>query len=185
MLNILGNIFGALGGGAITGLIGTGLTAFIEYKKQKLLLEHEERKMKIEQETMKLEWEGKVTIADREAAAQENVAESEAFGKSFEADRARYLTQIPQGKLGVFTVIAFTIVDFVRGMTRPSLTAYLCGLTTWIAYEVFILTGGFESLSQTQAFTLLSQIIYVILYLTTTAVLWWLGTRNKLFKKTL
>ena len=182
MLDIIGSIFGAIAGGGITGLLGSAFTAYTEYKKQKLAFEHDERMVKLEQETMKMEWEGRVKVSQTEYEGKKDVAEVEAFGESFKADRATYLQGTPQN---LFSIILFTIVDFCRGMMRPSMTAYLCIVVTWLAYKVYNLVGGAGGLDQTQAYALFQQMIFVILYITTTVILWWFGTRNKLFNKTI
>jgi len=183
MLAILGNIFGAIGGGAITGLLGSAMTAFVEYKKQKQQFEFELAKTKLDQETMKMEWEGRAKIATTEKEEKVEVAESEAFAKSFAADKATYLKEIPKGRMGKVISFMFAVVDFVRGMTRPTLTFYLCALTTWLAYEVYTLVGGLRVLTPEQAYNLLMQILMVVLYITTSCVLWWFGTRPKVLKK--
>jgi hypothetical protein len=184
MLNIIGNILGSIGLGGITGLLGSALTAYISYKNQKLAFEHDERMARIDQETIKLETQAKIEITETEYKGKVDVAESEAFGKSFASDKASYLTWMPENKIASIVIgILFALVDFVRGLTRPILTAYLCVLTTWLAYQVYMLIQ--LPLTHDQAYALMSQIIFVILYLTTTVVLWWFGTRNKLFQRTL
>lgn len=184
MLAIIGNVLGSIGLGSITGLFGTAITAYITYKNQKLAFEHVERMARIDQETIKLETQAKIEITETEYKGKTDVAESEAFGKSYSADRAAYMTWMPENKIAsVIIGIMFALVDFVRGMTRPVLTAYLCVLTTWLALQVYALIK--MPLTHEQAYNLMSQIIFVILYLTTTVVLWWFGTRNKLFQRTL
>jgi len=184
MLEIIGNVLGSIGLGSITGLFGSALTAYVNYKNQKLAFEHEEKMVRIEQETIKLESQAKIQIAEKEYQGKKDVAETEAFKESFGADKATFLTWLPENKIASIIIgILFAVVDFVRGMTRPILTAYLCVLTTWLAYQVYILIK--LPLTHEQAYDLMSQVIFVILYLTTTVVLWWFGTRNKLFKRTL
>ena len=178
MLDFLGNIFGAIASGGITGLIGTGITAFIEHKKQKAANEHEEKMVALEQQTIKLEAEMAVKKTEAQYAGETEVAEANAFATSFSTDKATFV----KSDDSLFTKILFTIVDFVRGMTRPILTFYLCSVTTWMGYKVYVLSKGIQP---AQAYALLNNIIYVVLYLTTTCCLWWFGTRNHVFKKTL
>jgi len=184
MLDIIGNVLGSIGLGGVTGLIGSAMTAYVNYKNQKLAFAHEENMVRIEQETIKLEAQTKIEIAETEYAGKKDIAESEAFGKSFATDKATYMTWLPENKIAAVIIgILFALVDFVRGMTRPIITAYLAVLTTWLAYQVYVLIQS--PLTQDQAYDLMSQIIFVILYLTTTVILWWFGTRNKLFKRTI
>jgi len=184
MLEIIGNVLGSIGLGGITGLFGTAITAYVNYKNQKLAFEHQEKMARIDQETIKLETQAKIEITETEYKGKRDVAESEAFKESFAADKASFLTWLPENRIASIIIgILFAIVDFVRGMTRPILTAYLCILTTWLALQVYALIK--IPLTEDQAYELMSQIIFVVLYLTTTVVLWWFGTRNKLFQRTL
>jgi hypothetical protein len=174
MLDWIGSILGSVMSGGITGLIGTGLTALAEYKEKKLAFSHEERMVELEQQTIKIEAEAAVQKTTAEYEGKVEVADSEAFAESFSADKATYMTNY---KDNWFTSILFTIVDFIRGMTRPLLTFYLCAVTTWMAWKVYIITGNII-LNPIQAIDLLQQIVSAVLYLTITACTWWFGTRG-------
>lgn len=181
MLALFGNIMTAILGGGVTGLLGSVLTGYIEIRKQKLIWEHKEHMLKLEHALIKMERDSALAIARVVADERKEVAESAAFEKSFAADRAAYMTWRPKSKVGEMLVsILFLFIDFVRGLIRPALTVYLCILTTWLYIEVRTIAGP---MTLYQAFELMSQISYVILYLTTSVVLWWFGTRNKVFTK--
>lgn len=70
-------------------------------------------------------------------------------------------------------------LDVLRGVIRPGLTVYLCAITTLVYLEARgILAAAGASLNPTQALAVHDLIVSTILYLTTTTVLWWFGTRN-------
>jgi len=87
----------------------------------------------------------------------------------------RYSEGVPVGKAGGFLLV---LLDLFRGVVRPALTVYLCVLTTMIYYQARILIDR-EDLDPEQALQIEHLIVGTILYLTTTCVLWWFGTRNK------
>ena len=75
------------------------------------------------------------------------------------------------------------IVDFMRGMIRPSMTIYMTVLTTILYVQVMNLVGGLEGvIDKDMAMQLVQQVVLVILYITTTVILWWFGTRQKIIK---
>jgi hypothetical protein len=65
-----------------------------------------------------------------------------------------------------------------RGIVRPALTVYLCVLTTYVWLQVHQVLDK-QPLSGSEALQIWQLIVGTILYLTTTCVLWWFGTRNK------
>lgn len=149
-------ISSVLTGGA-TGLIGAGITSFIEYKKQKQKDAHELALMKEERQTLELEIQGRERVVVIQTESEKDIAETKAFAESLSNDKAAYSSG--DSKYLVF-------VDVVRGLTRPSLTAYLVLLVTILWF-----TTDNEQVEEKIAAT--------VLYLTTAAVLWWFGSRAK------
>ena len=70
------------------------------------------------------------------------------------------------------------LLDLVRGLVRPGLTVYLCFVTTVVYLQARGLLVA-SPLTPEQAVGMVNQIIATVLYLTTTCVLWWFGTRSK------
>lgn len=183
MLEILGSLFG----GGITGVVASIFTKYTEYKNQKRADAHEIKMAEVERETMILEQKGKIKIAVEESEAAKDVAETEAevkgyladaemFETSHESDKASYVTGKVKGT--VFTTYLFTIVDALRGSVRPLITYYIAFVLTWMAAKVYGIANETEGgLSPEQAFMLLKQIIAALIYIGTTVILWWFGTR--------
>lgn len=176
-MDFLGVITSVFGGG-ITGLVGSITQHVLEFKTKKLELEanrdrfaHEERMVKAEAEVMAQEWAARTKVAEVESAAKVETADAAAFAASFN-EPARYAEHVTE-KQNWFMVG----LDVLRGVVRPGLTLYLCVLTTLLYLKAQRMLPA--NLNADQALGLVNEIINTILYLTTTCILWWFGTRNK------
>ena len=163
LMSILGSIFA----GGATGLIGTAISRLGDFFQQRENHKHELELMRENRETMKVRGELNMQAKD-----------AEAFESSIAADKAAYTTGKDLPKWAEF-MLAF--VDFVRGLMRPALTIYLIVLTSLIYHQIdaVLKAAGVQSIQADLAADLLRKIILTILYLTTTCVTWWFGTRTK------
>lgn len=178
MGDILGALLTGAGGGilgGITGILGAGLQLFAQYKLEQLKLETLKIKNEHEIAITNAEWAGRSQVAATEAAGREAVADSEALAASYKMEPTMYSAG---QKLGVMQRWVFVLLDFVRGIIRPALTIYLGALTTYVLWLVNE-TVGVRVLTATQAYELWVMVVGTVMYLTTTCVLWWFGTRNK------
>lgn len=180
-MELLGTIFGSIFSGGATGLVGVIIQRWADYQNRKLDIELEKQrrdteiaKRKADAEIMAAEWSGRLTVAQEEGATAKDVAASNAFAQTMLKEPERYSS-------GTFTPgqqWVLVILDAVRGGVRPLLTIYLCALTTFVWYQVKIKLEG-QSLDAAGAMQVWQMVVQNILYLTTTVVLWWFGTRNK------
>ena len=181
MLSILATLIsGVLSGGA-TGLLGVILQRYFDLKGRDkdiilLRLQHEQSLALANIESMRLERRAQADefAADRAADAAEADAESRSMVASYEHDEAKYLDKSAQKTK--FVLVAFTIVDTVRGLIRPILTTYLVVLITFLFLWAKKLAGD-SAISPDHAVTIIGQIIATILYLCTACTLWWFGSR--------
>lgn len=186
----MGALLSILSGGA-TGLLGMtlqrtfdGLFGWLKAKQEIQLAEvkgKQELAMKeADAKIMAQEWAGRTQVAQAEAAGKEAVSANEAFAQSLFKEPERYSkTEIlPNNWWGWTMQGLLVLLDVVRGLVRPALTVYLCYITTSIWFEVRHLANG-EDLSPDQVIGILTLVVDTILYLTTTCVTWWFGTRNK------
>jgi len=179
MFEFFGDAIGAILSGGATGLIGSVVSVWGEYKKNQQLFEHKEHMAKLDQESMRLEADLELKKITTEGEVQIGISEAQTLSASFEHDKAAYYT----GQLGKLGRAAMVFIDFMRGLIRPAMTIYLVILTTLIYWEIDTLVNKMDGvMSVNLAAQLLQQIIMVILYLTTTVVLWWFGTRQKIIK---
>jgi hypothetical protein len=179
MLDWLGNALGAIVSGGATGLLGALVTTWGELAKVKEINRHEETMRRQDHEIAKTEAEGKLAIAKTEGEAAIGVAEAQTLSASYQHDRATYAT----GELTPRQRWLMVLVDFARGMIRPGETLYFTGLLTYLTFVAVSLLARLspEQLEATAA-DLVSQVFLVVLYLTTTVILWWFGARQKVFK---
>lgn len=73
----------------------------------------------------------------------------------------------------------FGFVDFLRGLIRPSLTVYLCGVTTWVTWMAWeIMKKNGVELTAVQAMEIFMDTTSIVVYLTVSCVTWWFGDRR-------
>lgn len=165
----------------MTGLLGVVVQRFTEYKTKQLEISadrekyaHEVQMKEADAKIMAQEWAAKTQVAQVEAAGAADVADTQAFAVALSSEPKRYSDGIAatpgQGWL-------LFLLDFFRGIIRPALTVYLCAITTFVYLQArALLTTG---VAPDEAIGLVKLIIHTVLYLTTTCVLFWFGTRNK------
>lgn len=182
MLELLGTIFGGIFSGGATGLIGIVLQRVADYKNKQLDMQLENQRAanelaqrRADKEITQAEYEGKLRVATAEGAAASDIAESDAFGKSLLKEPERYSTA---SSLTPWQNWIMVLLDALRGAVRPLLTIYLCALTTVVWWQVKQ-KMEVEDLDAEAALAVWKMVVGQILYLTTTVVLWWFGTRNK------
>jgi hypothetical protein len=180
MLAALGSIFS----GGVTGLLGVAFQRFFDFLKVKQELqvlkanhEHEINMRRVDSEIMQKEWAARTQVASVEAAGKAEVAAEQSFAASFGSEPKQYSERV---KAGPFAGFVLVLLDFIRGIVRPGITVYLCAITTMIYLEAkaLIATAG-QFMTPEQAIDIFNLIVSTILYLTTTCVLWWFGTRNR------
>lgn len=180
VLGLIGSVFS----GGLTGLLGVAFQRFFDFLhvKQELAMkrvdhEHEINMRRVDGELMAQEWAQRTKVAEIEAAGKEAVADAGAFAASFAMEPKQYSQRVKTGPVTGFMLV---LLDLIRGIIRPGLTVYLCAITTMVYLEakaVIVMLG--KTLDPVAAMDTYTMIVQTILYLTTTCVLWWFGTRNK------
>ncbi|MBU6955983.1 hypothetical protein KP814_31850 [Hahella sp. HN01] len=74
-------------------------------------------------------------------------------------------------------------VDAIRGLMRPLITVYLLILATFVTLNISRHLGGVGALSPVDLMALYKEAIAKMLFLTTTAVTWWFGSRPSQLRK--
>ena len=173
-------VLSAVTGGG-TGLLGSLVSGVSEYFQQKEENRHDEVMMDKENDQIKLEADRDIKVSKMETTAQVEEAEAEAAAeiksKSYESDARRYLSKGAM-RDSIWATRAMAAVDFVRGMTRPTLTLYLALVSTLIYWQTYQISKAVE-ISPEQAFELLRISTLGILYLFGMAVAWWFGDHGK------
>lgn len=170
MIDSLLNVFS----GGATGLIGAGINLFAEHKKAKTAMEKADKDAENDRKMFELEAEHADRLSARVEDSKKEIEAVKLFGESIKADKATYSQGAAKaleslgmksdtGWVGGFSLImailslsALVMVDVARGLIRPVMTAYLVFMVADIGNE--------ESKG-------------ALIYMGTTALFWWFGTR--------
>lgn len=181
MFEVLGALVTSILSGGVTGIIGVAVQRIADYKNKELDLklsaqkfEHERSLRAIDVALMEKEWSGRLRIAETESQVAVDSSDALAFSQSFK-EPPMYSAKV---RLTAREGWLLVMLDFLRGIVRPGLTIYLCVLTSLIYWHARGLLRA-EILTQAEALSLVKLVVGTVLYLTTTCILWWFGTRNK------
>lgn len=159
--------------GLVTGFVGNIFTAWNTRKTKEMDNKFELARIAAETESMIREAEANIRVTESQIAGDIKLSELDIFGKNIiEGNKSvfkeTYMERLFQNKFGVFIGILlsflFGIADFVRSITRPAITL---GLVLLTAYMVQNGIGA------------ISDMVDLVVYLATTAVVWWFGYRNE------
>lgn len=197
--------------GGVTGLLGTVWSSYNNRKIKELDLEdkrlaraHELDMVRADTEAMKAEAEASIQVTAAQVEGAVTLEEVKAYKTSQKTGNANVFLESFMERMfsttgwiaylahpvGVLICLLFGMVDTIKGLARPVITIYLLGVSTWITVQAWTLLdsmGG--AITPVQATNLVSKAIFVLLYLTVTAVTWWFGDRmtakgmERLFKQ--
>jgi hypothetical protein len=160
MLDLL---MGVLSGG-VTGLLGTVISGGMKFFENKQKHSHELAIMDMEMKQM-----------DKEASIAKDIAELNMEGAdrtaawaALEASYKESTTRMSTGDSAWLIV-----VDVVRGLMRPAIT-----LGTLSLMAVIYFTIAQDMAPGPDGIPVQVTIVQTVLYIATTSVLWWFGTRN-------
>lgn len=159
--------------GVVTGLVGNIFTAWNNRKAEKAKQEHEIKLIEANTNAMIKEVEANIQITETNIAGEISKAELDVFKEGIKLGnkdvfKESYMEKLYSTKVGSWfgTLLAFLlgISDWIKSMTRPLITMFLVGLVAWM-----VATGVGE----------LVAMVDLVVYLATTAVVWWFGYRNE------
>lgn len=177
-------ISSVLGGGA-TGLLGAALSRYFDYKSKQLDKEFQKDKFEYDLQLkhadariLELEWQSRERIAITEADSRIDAADTQAFQAALTSEPKMFANP---SKLTRAQNSWMVFVDGVRGLIRPGLTLYLCGISTAVYMQAGSIIKN-QPITIEQSVDIYNQISSTILYLTTCCVLFWFGSRAKQYK---
>lgn len=159
---MLDMIMGVLSGG-VTGLVGTVISGGMKFFENKQKHGYELAVMEMEMQQMDREAANAVKIAETAMEGADRTAAWQALEASYKESTARMSS-------GDHPALVW--VDVVRGLMRPVITL---GLLVMIGIIYFTRAAELAGPNGTPMTVF---IIQTVLYVGTTAVLWWFGTRN-------
>jgi Flp pilus assembly protein TadB len=191
MLDTVLNIIGSAAGGSLIGLIGTFIKGRDERKERDAQRAHDLALRDLDREEMQLEAElamkrteaeiaGKLKTLDMEGQISRDIEASKLQAVSYESDQASYskgATKMLRGFFGGLAAFMLVCVDVFRGVMRPGITSYLLVIESLIAWQLYLLLNSFTALDSAEALILFTTIINSIVFLTSTSVTWWFGSR--------
>ena len=165
-MSVLLSIFTSGGFGAILGLVGSWLT-----KK-------EERK------SLELKYKQDLLLADKrkEEMLLENQHELLVADKQFDRAKMESTMKIEEKDIDAFTESqktsgSFKLVESLRTLTRVFIVTYLLGVTTYFAYNISCVIGGFAAIPIIELTAIYKNILIELVFLTNLSVSWWFGSR--------
>ncbi|WP_040728242.1 hypothetical protein [Thiomicrorhabdus sp. Kp2] len=174
---ILGAVGSAASGGLL-GLFGTGIKMWADHKAEEAKRTFELAMRQADREEMQLEHD--LHMKQVEAQANRDIAianqnrlttESQIAGDVELAELNLRQTSYSNDK----ATYGGGFVDAIRGLMRPTLTLYFAVLMALIAYQLMQITG--QMIGTANAQYLLKEVINAIIFLATTSVTWWFGSR--------
>ncbi|MDG9670869.1 hypothetical protein ONV78_24230 [Hahella sp. CR1] len=169
MLEGLLALFSSSGLGALVGMFGSWLTKREERKDQQFRLTYELKMATLRKQEAELQYNHELALADKqilradtEGRINRDIAETAAFKDGLKEQSQTY---------------GMWFVDAIRGLMRPLITVYLLVLATFVTLNISSHLGGVGALSPVELMILYKEAIAQMLFLTTTAVTWWFGSR--------
>ena len=168
----MGDFFMNVMSGGATGLLGTALGGVLGFFKDKRDQAHSLLVMKAEAEERNAEFENAERMANIERATAMEQASVDLQKASYTAMQAAVSSDKATYSTGNHPALVW--VDFVRGMTRPTLTMVL---TILVAGIIFLQLHPAYSVIYAQISETLAGTIDVVEYVWATAVTFWFGDR--------
>ena len=168
---MFGAISSLLTGGA-TGIIGSVVSNVTDFMEQRRKNQHELELRKLDIQEMEKEYEYR-----KDVTAQKTQAEAQAI--SYEHDSRSYTSGMKIKS--PWLKAPLVLVDLVRGLVRPALTVFLIFLVwnTFSEVQKVVNEAGMDALKPQEALGIYASVVDMILYLASTAVTWWFGTRPR------
>mgnify|MGYP000642794053 CR=1 FL=1 len=185
--------------GGLTGLLGTVWSSYNQRKIKELDLQdkqadraHDLAMVDAESKAMVAEMQANIQVTQAQVEGEVSLQEARAYTTSQKYGNTNVFLESFMDRmfhttgwvawlaqpLGVFICLLFGLVDTVKGIARPAITAYLLGVSTWVTIQAWDLLNSMgTALTATQAGDILERVVVTVLYLTTSAVTWWFGDR--------
>ena len=177
-------LFGSAALGGLLGTIGAYIQGRMELQKKREENKFELDKMDKDRQMMEMELQNQARIEGIRGDTAVAVAEAELMETSYAADKATYSSGLDiKGAWGKVAKFLLFLVDFFRGIVRPSVTAYSILLLTWVTVE-FLRIIPLETLLKQNPelfWKVFENTIMTVLFISTLSVSWWFGARTKKF----
>lgn len=186
--------------GTLTGILGNAVGAFFKYKNAKLSMEtvklnneHEVKMVAAKTEAMIAQAKANIKVAQATVEGEIEKKDADvAIEAQKQGNQIAFNNKWIDGLLKVegwwriitlplasLIAVLFGLVDFIRGLVRPALTVYLCGVTSYITYMAWkIMNMNGVALTSAQAVAIFNDVTSIALYLTVSCITFWFGDRQ-------
>lgn len=175
--------------GALTGLLGTAITTYSNYKMHQLEAANKIRLMEAESAQMRAEAEASIKVAQASSTIKIEELEANAFTASTSAQSkalpSEWLAHLMGQKgwarlltypIAVLLLLLMGLGDVVNHLMRPALTLYTLGIASWVTYQCWGLLPPAETL--VDAWQGWKDACDMVMLLAVTMVTWWFGDRR-------
>lgn len=171
MIEILAGLASSSGLGGIIGFLGNAVGRWQENKQAEREMQHELRNRELDLKELEIQHSQELELADKNMELAER--EGEVNRELKEADA------FTESVANAFKPTGNSKIDAFRAAIRPVVTLYLLAVTSALAIMVLIEVGGIDALPAETLLELATLIINQVLFLTTTATVWWYGSRKQ------
>ncbi len=169
-MGVLMQVLSSSAFGAVIGLLGSWLTKREERKNHKIKSEYEFKMAELKKAETELKYRHELELAEKKIEGIKTQGTIDKDLEELKAFKESVKTQSKNSKI--------KIVDAIRGLMRPTITLYLLVIGTIIAINLHHFAGGIEnSLSAPEVVIMYRETIAQIMFLLTTAITWWFGSR--------
>ena len=163
--------------GSITGLVGTGITAWVAHKNKKLDMQEAEKVRAHSLLELAAETQHSITLDTLRQAGEEEKHDASAFektlGKVESLFKKDYADKVPNWMMGFIIAPAFAFIDILRASVRPVGTYYFVGLFSAMAIRAYMdMPEAFD------ASAIATKVAFTVTYLATMSYTWWFGDRR-------
>lgn len=175
--------------GALTGLLGTALTTYSNYKMCQLEADNKIKLLEAESAQMRAEAEASIKVAQAACDIRVEEQEAAAYVAAMQTQKpalpsewlatllsqegwARFLTY----PIAVLLLLLMGLGDVINHLMRPALTLYTLGIASWVTFQCWELLPAGEPLAD--AWQGWKDACDMIMLLAVTMVTWWFGDRR-------
>lgn len=164
--------------GGLIGVIGSIFTNIFDFFKKRQDNKQEIELRRLDIQMMDKEYQSRERIASINMETEMEKSADAILTASYAADRATYANK---SKLGPVSNFLMVLVDLIRGLVRPVMTAYM----VWEVHhmrgtvEQIIATTGLDAMTAPVAMDIYQMIVDMTLFLAAASFTWWFGTRLK------
>ncbi|WP_320008468.1 hypothetical protein [Maridesulfovibrio sp.] len=183
MFDIIGSSLLGIGTGGVATIfqnIFGGISSWIsEWQKRKTLaLMHEQEMVMADKEIERLRAEGDVKV--QQAREDRAMTETIIDGQNYQASLAHDAATYSRGRDKSWADFLLVVADFVRGITRPVMTVFLCWIT-WSTYQHFTgyLSDNNVLVDPNTANEMVRYIVTNTVFMSSAAVGWWFSSRPR------